>query len=66
MYPKGIEIKYTPETPKFNVMLVTNQNGNRSYIYNLMIYEKVFLEDQENKNESEKENLNVIKKIFLC
>jgi len=59
LYPKGIEIKYSPETPKFNVMLITNQDGNRSYIYYLTIYEKVYLDEKENKIKFEKENINV-------
>ena len=59
MYPNGIEIKYSPETPKFNVLLVTNQDGNRSYIYYLMIYEKIYLEENGNKFIFEKDILYV-------
>ena len=64
-----MDIKYVSDTPKFNTILQTNQHGNRSYIYILKIYEKIYSNDYEyleNYKKYENKNVNVNFILLEC
>ncbi len=41
MFPNGIDVSYKDEKPKFYCITLTNEKGNRSYIYILRLLERI-------------------------
>lgn len=56
-FPNGLEISLFPEKPKIYAIVLTNEKGTRSYLYVLLMYDKVKLNDDELRVEISKTSI---------